>query len=113
MPAGALAVSGGTEDTEGTDGWVASPTGGGAIGATGGKWCIAGTGGRVDVVFMGAASSSSWGFNSSEISTLAGGGRIGWFCNAIICAIHGVVGLLVYMVLRWAGMEQHTPRWKK
>lgn len=33
----------------------------------------------------GAASSSSWGLSSSEISTLTGG-NIGRFCNAIICA---------------------------
>lgn len=34
---------------------------------------------------MAGASSSSWGLSSSEISTLAGG-KIGRFCNAIICA---------------------------
>lgn len=34
----------------------------------------------------GASSSSSWGFRSSEISTLAEGST--GFCNAIICAIH-------------------------
>jgi hypothetical protein len=96
---GALAVSGGTEDAEGTDGWVASPTGGGgAIDATGGIGCITGAGGKADVALMGVASSSSWGFNSSEISTLAGGGRIGGFCNAIICAIHSVQVLLLSFV---------------
>lgn len=34
----------------------------------------------------GASSSSSWGFRSSEISTLAEGSKAG-FCKAIICAI--------------------------
>lgn len=44
-------------------------------------------GGKAVDVVTGVASSSSCGFSSSEISTLAGDST-GWFCTAIICAIH-------------------------
>ena len=77
---GILEVRGGTEGTEDNDAAVAT----GIAGAT--EICGIALGAKLGAVVTEAASSSSWGFSSSEISTLAGG-KSAWFCNAIICAV--------------------------
>lgn len=55
-----------------------APGAGAAIVVTGADTGGSGLGGRVDDVVAGGASSSSSGFSSSEISTLAGD-NTGWF----------------------------------
>lgn len=90
---------------EGADAGAITETAGG-IGAEG-----IGIDENVDLAVTGmAASSSSWGFNSSEISTLAGG-RTAWFCNAIICAIRNEGFFFVpFQCLSLGGQEHLVSR---
>lgn len=69
---------------DGADGTEATDVDGAkdAVGAVTGGPVLGGT---ADELVTRGGSSSSWGFRSNEISTLAGD-MTGWFCTAIICA---------------------------
>lgn len=93
--AGDSEMGAGRRRLAGTDGRTLAVAGGNGATVVGVAWAVigavtgkSGLGGKADDVVTGVASSSSFcGFSSSEISTLAGGST-GWFCTAIICAIH-------------------------
>lgn len=111
--AGDSAVWAGWRRFVGTDGEILAERGGSeakGAGATAGAVVVGGpkTGldGRLDAVVTGVASSSSSGFKSNEISTLAGG-SIAWFCVTIICAFRSGIDFVLPRRY-WSDEGNHT-----